>query len=401
MVPKVYGAFAVAFAGFLFASGFHNALLLEPMSVMGPSRYAGKLPAYFRSQIAVHGILVGALSGVLLLSGLVLWRVAPGSPLTGAVMGGGLALPFLLLAWLARRMCYVVQRPGLAIQGSAFYLGLVCAGLFALAHFAWLNPCAAFVLMGCGSLVSAGLLLWRLGLLSHRKDGESGTSWGAVLRENWKYGRWLVGSTVLFSISSQTQMFLVAGTLGLSAAGILRAMQLPSLVMTQAVTAAGLLFLPVLSADFGRGAIGRLRHKAKLVSMTLASVALFFAALLAIEHRRVEHILFNGKYAFYAWMMPVLALIPVATGFASGFGAAGRAAQRPAYDLVANAAAAITGVAGAIFLSHAYGLAGGVMSMVLAMATYGATLFFLFLLLKARAGQMTSGLWEKGKAYEL
>ena len=104
MAPNVYGAFAVAFAGFLFVSGFHNVLLLEPMSVMGPSRHARRLPAYFRAQIVVHVILVGALSGVFLASGLILWRFAPGSALVGSVLGGGLALPFLLLAWLARRM---------------------------------------------------------------------------------------------------------------------------------------------------------------------------------------------------------------------------------------------------------------------------------------------------------
>ena len=43
MPADVYGAFAVAFAGFLFVSGFHNVLLLEPMSVMGPSRHAERL----------------------------------------------------------------------------------------------------------------------------------------------------------------------------------------------------------------------------------------------------------------------------------------------------------------------------------------------------------------------
>src|SRR6267142_296393 len=81
MVPEVYGAFAVAFAGFLFVSGFHNVLLLEPVSVMGPSRHAGSLLAYFRAQIAVHAVLVGALSGVLLLGGLLLWKVVSASPL--------------------------------------------------------------------------------------------------------------------------------------------------------------------------------------------------------------------------------------------------------------------------------------------------------------------------------
>src|SRR5580693_5094418 len=37
MPAVAYGAFAVAYSGYVFVSGFHNVLLLEPMSVMGPS----------------------------------------------------------------------------------------------------------------------------------------------------------------------------------------------------------------------------------------------------------------------------------------------------------------------------------------------------------------------------
>src|SRR5580704_2972757 len=71
MPAEVYGAFVLAFAGFLFISGFYNVLLLDPMSVMGPSRHAERLPAYFRVQIAIHAVLVGALSVGTLLTSLV------------------------------------------------------------------------------------------------------------------------------------------------------------------------------------------------------------------------------------------------------------------------------------------------------------------------------------------
>jgi O-antigen/teichoic acid export membrane protein len=371
MEPEVYGAFAVAFAGFLFVSGFHNVLLLEPMSVMGPARHAARLDPYFRSQIAVHALVVGALSGLLLLGGLVLWRAVPGSPLIGAAMGGSLALPFLLLAWLVRRMCYVMQRPALAAQGSAFYLGFIGVGLFGLAHFTRLNSFNAFLLMGCASLVSAGLLLSRLGLLSHSNDGDRGTAWKGVLRENWTYGRWLVGSTVLFSISSQTQTFLAAGVLGLGAAGALRAMQLPSLVMTQVTTAAGLLVLPAFSGDFGKGLLKQLQHRAMLVSVGLFGAALVFAALLALFARQAEHLLFGGKYATYAWLMPVLALMPLCTAFSTGYSMAMRAAQKPHFDLIANAIAAPVGVISAILFMRWWGLAGAAASMVLIVAVYG------------------------------
>ncbi len=370
MAPETYGAFAVAFAGFLFVSGFHNVLLLEPLSVFGPSRHAEELPAYFRTQIAMHTLLTGALSAVTLLGGLVLWRMAPGSRLIGAVLGGGLALPFLLLAWLARRMCYVVQRPSAAVLGSGFYLAFVVAGLLALGRLGWLGSFAAFLLMASGSVLAACLLLWRLRLLKGEPGLEGGVRWRAALRENWTYGRWLVGSTVLNSISNQTQMFLAAAMLGLGSAGILRAMQLPSLVMTQVVFAAGAVILPAFSYDFGRGAVGRMQQKAGLVSLGLGVLAGCFAGVLGLFAGRVEHLLFGGKYAAFAQLIWVLALIPVAQGFSIGSSMALRALQRPQFDLVANGVAALVGVVSAIFFMHRWGVAGAAVSLVASFAAY-------------------------------
>jgi O-antigen/teichoic acid export membrane protein len=368
MAPEVYGAFAVAFAGFLFMSGFHNVLVLEPMSVLGPSRYSGNLPAYFRAQFAVHVILVGALSGVVLFGGLVLWRIVPESPLIGAVIGGGLALPFLLLTWLSRRMCYVMQRPALAIQGSAFYLGIVGAGLFVLAHSAQLSSFSAFMLMGCGGLLSASLILWRLGLSNYRRDRMSATSWGSVLHENWTYGRWLMGSTVLFSISNQTQTFLAAGILGLGTAGVLRAMQLPSMVVTQAITATSLLLLPTLSLEYGKGCIDRLRHKAHAVSLILTLGALIYAGFLYVFAGPVAHILFGDRFLGYEKLMCLMAFVPVCTSLGFGFMLSLRAMQRPKWDLLINSIVAPIGILSGLALIAKWGMWGAGLSLVLVSA---------------------------------
>src|SRR4051812_42561282 len=315
-----YGAFAVAFAGYLFVSGFHNVLLLEPLSILGPARYSSGLPAYFRAQITVHVFLVGILSGVVLLAGIVVRQLAAANPLAGALIGGGLALPLMLLLWLVRRICYILKKPGGAGLGSAAYLLLVGATLALAWAFGEGNPLSGFLLMGAASLVSSGLLLWRLKL--GWGENSRGSAWSAVLRENWTYGRWLLGSAVLFATTSQLQTVLAAAFLGLGAAGVLRAMQIPSLVMTQIITAAGLLVLPVFSYDFGRQQMGRLRKHARIVSMGLASAALLFVLILAIFATPTERLLFGGKYASYAWFMPVLALIPVLNGFAMGYSVA-------------------------------------------------------------------------------
>ena len=215
---ETYGAFAVAFAGLLFASGFHNVLLLEPMSVIGPTRYAGQLLSYFRSNLKVHAALVGTLSALVLLGGVAM-ALYGSQQLAGALLGGGIALPFLLLLWLVRRMCYVVQRPSVALFASSFSLIVISGGLFALHERRALTPFTAFVLTGAASLFASLLLLRQLGVVTLTSSQGPSPSWTPVLRENWNYGRWLVASATLYSAFSQTQTFLVAGFLGLSAAG--------------------------------------------------------------------------------------------------------------------------------------------------------------------------------------
>ena len=376
--PEAYGAFAVAFGAFLFLSGFHNVLLLEPLSVLGPARYAGKLPPYFRTQIVVHTVLVGALSAAALLFGLALWRISPHSPLVGAVIGGGIALPFLLLQWLVRRMCYVVQRPSVAVLGSGFYFLFVICGLVVLQGLSRLGSCSAFLLMGLGSLVAAAMLAWQLDIFSRASMAEPRAAWRLTLKENWTYGRWLVGSIVLFSVSSQIQMFLAAGALGLGAAGVLRAMQIPALAMTQVVTAAGLLVLPTLSYEFGRGATARIRHKAMIVSVGLFTLALCFAGLLALESGKVEHLLFGSKYESFAWLMPVLALIPAVNGMSMGYSMALRASQQPRFDLISNLFAAPAAVVSAFVFMRVWGLGGAAASMLLSYAVLSTVTIIFF-----------------------
>src|SRR2546423_5516244 len=345
---EAYGAFAVAFAGYLFVSGFHNVLLLEPLSVLGPARHTDRLPLYFRAQIKVHVLLVGILSVAVLPAGIIVQWLAPGNPLAGALVGSALAVPFMLLLWLVRRICYVLKQPSTAVLGSAAYLMLISIGLGLAWIFVRVSPFSVFLLMGAASLLSSALLLWRLRM--RREDAGPTYAWRAVLQENWTYGRWLVGSAFLFAATSQLQTVLAAGFLGLGAAGILRAMQIPSLAMTQVITATGLLILPVFSYDFGRGQTQRLRKRAVIVSAGLVATTIVFVLVLAGFAHPLEQILFGGKYAQYSWLMPVLALVPVLNGFTTGYSVALRASQKPQCDLIANLVAAPVGLLSAVLL---------------------------------------------------
>jgi O-antigen/teichoic acid export membrane protein len=392
---EVYGAFAVAFATLLFLSGFHNVLLLEPMSVMGPARYSNRAPEYFAAQFKIHKLLGAILAAVLLFVALCMKVLGANHQLVNATTASAFALPFFLMLWLVRRMAYMVHRPSFACGASASYFLLTLAAVLALQRWNVLSPTTTFLVMGAAGLLSAALPLWQLGLLTKRDSGSrKACPWEAIAKENWSYGRWLVLSTGLFSVSAQIQTYLCAGLLGLGAAGIFRAMQVPSLVMTQIITAVGLLVLPSMSHEFGLAQFARLRKKAVLASAFVTLIALGYAALLGFFARPMEHLLYRGKYSSYAELIPVLGLVPVCIGFALGFSMAARASQKPHVDLLANAMAAPVGLVTAALFIRLWGLKGAAFSLVAGFAVYAAVFWWSFRSSRSGSGRHRCPIFE-------
>jgi O-antigen/teichoic acid export membrane protein len=371
-----YGVFAIAFVTLLFVSGYHNVLLLEPMTVLGPARYSSEMTAYLFAQLKVNAVVVVCLSGMMLLTAGAMSVFGGQHALITATVASALALPFLLLFWLVRRMCYVVKRPAIAAWASAGYFVLVLAGLFAMHEMSHVDTSRAFLLVAVASVLAVLVPLRQLGLL--RTGGLVACPWGKVVAENWQYGRWLVASTTLLSISSQAQTYLAAAMLGLSAAGTLRAMQIPALAMTQIITATGVLMLPPMSSEFGIGRPDKLREKAMVSTLGLTAMATAYAVLLALFAKPLERILFDGKFASYAWLIPVLGLVPVCTGFTLGFSIAQRASQRPHYELLANAVAAPVALVTALVFTKLWGITGAAISLVAGYATIGLVLCYSF-----------------------
>ena len=68
LTPAQYGAYALAFSVFLFASSFHNSLILEPMGVIGPASYKQNLPAYIAKLVKLHGYVALGLAFLMMVA---------------------------------------------------------------------------------------------------------------------------------------------------------------------------------------------------------------------------------------------------------------------------------------------------------------------------------------------
>jgi O-antigen/teichoic acid export membrane protein len=375
LAPESYGAFAVAFATLLFVFGYHSVLLLEPMSVLGPANYASKIATYFRAQLHVHFLLTAGLSFVLLLIAAVMSMLGIHRELVAATLASGMAFPLVLFLWLVRRMCYVAHRPAVAVWASASYLVLLLAGLFTMHRVGYVHPATAMLLMAGASVGAVFIPLSKLGILS---NGSVSLSWKQILRENWTYGRWLVASTTLYAVASQTQTYLTAAMLGLGAAGILRAMQMPSFVMMQVVTALSLLLLPMMAREYGLGNVDQLRKKAVYSSVALVALAAGYAVCLEVFAHPIEKLMYADKFSSTVSLIPILGLVPVCMAFAAGFSMALRASQKPQFDLLANAVSAPIGLVTAILFIRLWGITGACISMVAGFVAYAGVFFWSF-----------------------
>lgn len=372
-----YGAFALVFALFLFLAGIHNALILEPMSVLGPANFPRNLADYFEAQIWVHLAFTAVLAAPLFLAAAFLTSFGYSGPLPSVFLGGGLVLPFILLLWLARRMCHILQRPAIAMAGSMCNLVLLLAGLFVLHARHKLTPLPVFLLLGFASLCAALLIFHKL-QIGLDETRPCTVNWLSTAAENWRYGRWSLGGAVCFASLGQTPMLLAPVFLGLAAAGKLFALQIPALLMLQCSAAAAMLLLPEFARHYGEANADRIRQLAHRVSLSLAGASLLFAALLYFTAAPVERFLFGGKFAHDAWLIPVFMLTPLSAGLASGYSMALRAMQRPQFDRLATRIAAAVSVQTAFLFIPLWGLVGAAISMASSFAAHATVVYLCF-----------------------
>ncbi len=372
-----YGAFALAFALFLFLSALHNALVMEPMSVMGHGSYQPILTDYFEAQIWVHLAFCAVLAVPLLFAAALLALFGYRGSLPGALLGAGLALPFVLLLWLARRMACILERPVSAMFAGAVSLALLLCGLVALQATHKTTPFTAFLLLGFAGLCGALLIFYKL-KIGLDETRPCSVSWRSAATENWRFGRWQLGGAVCFAALSLTPLLLAPVFLGIAATGKMMAMQIPALLLLQCGAVAAVLLLPRFAHESFTGSSDGLGQLAHRVSLSLAGASLLFAALLYFFAAPLERLLFGGKFAGDARLMALFMAGPLFAGLASGYSMALQAMQRPQFDRLATRIAAAVSLQGAFLFIPLWGLAGAAISLASGFAAHAAVVYLCF-----------------------
>ena len=355
--PQEYGAFSVAFATFLFLTGIYNALILEPVSVLGPSRFASDKRAYFAAQLPLHFAITFPLSILLGLVGLFLRNAL----VKQAFLWTAVALPFMLLPWLLRRMYYSNHQPFGALMTSIAYaiallLGLVIVRHFDIGGFTWV-----FVNMGIAGLVGGSALLWKF---LENKRNFSALSLSDIFHAHWQLGKWIVFAAIFMLAAEQAPIFFVATLNNLENAGGFRAIQNFILPIIQVEAAFSLVGLPVLARSYATkdGSSFRRTRNLLLLGMT-SSASLYWICMLVVGDYAVQ-LAYVGQYKNFADLIPLYAVVPVIVGPYTVFFMSIRAMQRQQIYLINGVTAFLVGIPASYLFTEFFGIRGSIFALI-------------------------------------
>jgi len=351
-----YGAYALAFSLFLLLGGFHQAILLEPMSVFGPAEYVANRRQYLAALVWIHAglsaLILTVLGGCSLLAAALHWS----GGMSGALAGLALGAPFILLFWMVRTAWYLELAPGRAASGALIYSFLVLGGLCGLYRARLLAPFTVFLLMGSAALAVSVFLLaclrpaWK-GAANVLRD-----AW----RRHWAYGRWALG-TALVNWAPNNVFYLGAGALlGVSQAGTLRALNNIILPVHHCGSALGRLFQPHVSAAYGKQGVEGTRAPVRHLTLLFGAGAALYGLLFSMFHGPVFRLLYGGKYMEYSWLVSWVTIGAVFQVAAYGPSIGLRAIQAPSSVFAAFCGAATVAVLGGIPAIRVFGLTGAV-----------------------------------------
>lgn len=333
-----YGTYALTFSIFLLLSQGHQALLLEPQSVLGPAQFASHLRRYLGALLWLCiGSTLAIAVALVIISGAV-GAVGHATGLPSALIGIGAAAPAILLFWLLRGACYVRLASGTALLGSSVY----CAALalsFTLLHGAHtVSPVLAYLAMALAALVASACLLWQLKPIMRRGSNISASS---VAAEHWTYGRWALASALVTWLPWNSYYMVLAHFHTMETAGEYRAIMNCFLPLGQMLSALSLLAHPIVAGKFERGGESGVLAQGREIAGIYGAGAIVYWLVVMWLRGPLFSLLYGGRFQNTLHLLPWFALASIFwfAGFAPPI--ALRAVQSPALVCLLYAAASV------------------------------------------------------------
>lgn len=368
---EAFGVFTLAYSSIFVVQIFQTGLFTQPHNAFGP-RHEGLAYVAYTTATAVSQLVFAAVCSLVVLG------------VAGVLWGKGVTYAPLLFVLAPAIFCWQCREFGRRVLftedrlGAVFAIdlvgygvqGLIIAGLWRAGALTATN--ALFVVAATSFTASI------IGYCLIRKSLGREVEWASI-RENWHFGKWLVGGELGRWLSDGAYLFLSAALLGSFAAGILRI--------------AGIIFGPLrvimfflytiipirLSRALAREGQDALHGRVKLMHGLVIPVVGFYCGGVALFSKQILGVLFGDTYRAAAGVLVLYALSKF-VGYsgqlvASVLKAEGR--SRPIF--VAQVSSGILILPLGWFLIRGLGVEGAVWSMTIAAFLVTGTLWYAFL----------------------
>lgn len=365
-----YGAFAVAFAVFLFIGTLHTGLFTEPMLVFGAGRFKERLGAYLAILRKAHVLFALGSCLLLALIALAVYRFGA-TDIAHTLLVLAFAQPFILFLWLMRRACYTILSPSTSALGGIIYMVILLSAAAAMRITGTLTVTAALILMSIGSLVGGLVIVIRL----RRVDDTESLDASEVVAEHKKYSGWATATGVLGWLPGGIPYIILPLIAGAAAPGILRALVNFIMPAVQAYAALSILLVPMFVKARESG---RFRKSVAATAGLLVAANGTYWILLGFFGGTLIDLLYGGKYIEYAGYLWIAGAYPFISGLAVVVRTALRSLELPNYVFWASVASAIAAGTVSLFLIIAYGVKGALIGISLNMAVELAMMTYYF-----------------------
>ena len=282
-------ATAMFFGQMLLNVGFVSLTLLSILGIrLFPSRETGEFKQYATSLFVVQILLTVGLFLLCILAVLGARFLPINEKIFSAMLGMTISIIFIQFQEFIKRLLYVKLRVNALFMNDLIFCSIRLAGIFLLltlgsfgADERWLTAQNIFLAGGAAGLV-AGVVgfyqtreYYKIKLKRMVPDVRQ-------LKENWNFGKWVLGSFAGSILESQASYLIVAGVVGLTAAATLEA---PRLIMAplQVLTSAGASMLtPLLSKKYDQdGKQGLIRILSLAGSFWMVALLTYFLVIVA------------------------------------------------------------------------------------------------------------------------
>jgi O-antigen/teichoic acid export membrane protein len=340
--PAGYGAYALVFYIVLLLTSVHQALVLEPMSVLGGALESLERPDYIRTLLRMNAMLGIALSVLFAIAALIARTLEPTGRLAACLAGLALAVPWVLLLGVLRGGSYLELAPGPAAVSALIYSGVLLAGVWIFHLHGALSVFIVVAWTGASTLLAA-LLLWAQ--VKPARDPHRSGSMGQVWRDHWNYGRWPLLATPLTFIRENIFFTFTGACLGLESAGVLQGMFNFVLPLTQLASCLSRLFQPHLAGIAVQGGHTAVRAGVKKIAFVFAGIGGTYALFLFGFHASIVRVMYGGRFSNFSGLASWMGLTGLCylAAYVPALGL--RAIQSPSAVVVAYAGAAIASLA--------------------------------------------------------